>query len=60
MMCENCKKHVEKALAAVSGVADVAVSLENKNAVVTLSSDVSDSALADAVTEAGYTAVGIA
>ena len=59
MMCENCKKHVEKALASVSNVTNAVVSLENKNAVVTLSSNVADSELANAVTEAGYTAVRV-
>ena len=41
--------------AAVEGVDAVEVSLENKNAIVTMSKDVPAEALAAAVTEAGYT-----
>ena len=40
------------------GVAEVAVELQAKKATVTLVKEVSDKALADAVTEAGYTATG--
>ena len=55
MMCQMCVKHATKALAAVDGVEAVEVSLEKKNAVLTLSKDVPAEALAAAVTEAGYT-----
>ena len=55
MMCEHCRSHVEKALSAVDGVSAVEVSLEDKNAVVSLSKDVSNDVLTAAVTEAGYT-----
>ena len=58
MMCAHCQAHVQKALAAVDGVSAVDVSLENKEATVTLSGDVPDQVLMDAVTEAGYTPVG--
>lgn len=57
MMCAHCQMHVQKALAAVDGVTDAAVNLEEKTATVTLSKEVSDQALMDAVTEAGYTPV---
>ena len=60
MMCQMCVKHVNKALAAVDGVASVEVSLENKNAVVTLDKDVADAVLAAAVTDAGYTPGAVA
>ena len=46
-----------KALSAVEGVQKVEVSLEDKQAVVTLAKDVADQILMDAVTEAGYTPV---
>ena len=52
MMCPRCVGHVEKALAAVSGVTAVAVSLENGTATVTGGDP---AALIAAVTEAGYT-----
>lgn len=58
MMCAHCQAHVEKALKAVDGVTAAEVSLEAKNATVTLSKDVADQVLMDAVTEAGYTPTG--
>ena len=57
MMCAHCQAHVFKALSAVDGVQKVEVSLEDKQAVVTLAKDVADQLLMDAVTEAGYTPV---
>lgn len=54
MMCMHCVKHVKDALSAVGGISSVEVSLENKNAVVTLSSPVDDSILKSAVENAGY------
>ena len=59
MMCGNCKKHVEKALGAVGGVSAVEVNLEEKKAVVTLSAEVSDDVLKNAVVEEGYEVVAI-
>ncbi len=57
MMCAHCQMHVQKALAAVDGVQEASVDLEKKEATVSLSKEVSDQALMDAVTEAGYTPV---
>ena len=57
MMCAHCEAHVKKALAAGEGVAEVAVDLQSKKATVTLTKDVSDKSLMDAVAEAGYTPV---
>ena len=54
MMCPRCVAHVEKALSAVEGVSAVEVSLQDKQAVVTLAAEVADQVLLDAVTEAGY------
>ena len=59
MMCAHCVAHVEKALSAVEGVASAKADLEGKTATVTLSGEVSDQALKDAVTEAGYEVVGV-
>ena len=58
MMCSHCQAHVQKALAAIDGVSAVEVSLEDKQATVTLDKDVDDQVLMDAVTEAGYTPLG--
>ena len=55
MMCAHCQAHVQKALAAVNGVQEVTVNLEQKQAVVSMYAEVADQALMDAVTQAGYT-----
>lgn len=60
MMCNHCTAHVQKALEGISGVSKAEVELESKTATVTLTADVADKVLADAVTEAGYTPVSIA
>ena len=60
MMCTHCSGHVKDALLAVNGVASAEVSHESGKAVVTLSADVSDEALMQAVTGAGYQVVSIA
>lgn len=59
MMCQHCVEHVNKALSGVEGVEAVEVSLENKNAAVTLAADVSDDALVKAVVDAGYEVKGV-
>ena len=59
MMCAHCVAHVEKALSAVEGVTAAKADLEHKQAVVTLSAAVSDQALTDAVTQAGYEVVAV-
>ena len=58
MMCAHCQAHVEKALNALDGV-EAKVDLEAKTATVTLSKEVSDDVLKNAVTEAGYEVVSI-
>ena len=59
MACGHCSARVEAALKATDGVSAVTVSLEDKNAEVTLTKDVADEVLSRAVTEAGYTVTGI-
>ena len=54
MMCQNCVKHVTRALEGISGVSDVRVSLEDKKATVSVPESVGDDVLKAAVTEAGY------
>ncbi len=56
MMCPRCVAHVEKALGAIPGIT-VAVSLEAGTATVT--GEVENDVLTNAVTEAGYTVLGI-
>jgi heavy metal translocating P-type ATPase len=54
MMCAHCQAHVQEALQKVSGVTAAEVSLKDKNAVVTCNADVTDTALQNAVKDAGY------
>ena len=59
MMCGHCTGRVEKALSAIDGVDRVEMSLEDKSAVLSLSKEVDDKVLTDAVTEAGYEVVSV-
>ena len=59
MMCAHCTGRVEKALSAIDGVSAVEMSLEGKSATLTLSENVDDQVLTDAVTEAGYEVVSV-
>ena len=58
MMCPHCVRHATEALNKLEGVSAV-VSLENKNAVCTITGDVSDDALKAAIVNAGYEVTGI-
>lgn len=58
MMCSHCTGRVSQVLNAIDGVS-AEVSLEEKQAVLTLSKDVPDDVLTKAVTDAGYTVTGI-
>ena len=59
MMCGHCTGRVEKAVSAIDGVDKVEMSLEDKSAVLSLSKEVDDKVLTDAVTEAGYEVVSV-
>ncbi len=59
MMCAHCTGRVQKALEGIEGVESVSMSLEEKSASLTLSAPVSDEALKNAVTEAGYEVTAI-
>lgn len=55
MTCENCVKHVRKALKRVNGVKDVNVDLESATATVTYDTTKTDMpALHDALLQSGY------
>ena len=54
----HCVKHVTEALDGIDGV-KAEVSLENKNAKVSLTKDVSEDELKAAVEKAGYTVTAI-
>ena len=55
MMCAHCTAHVEEALQKTAGVSAVSVSLADKEAICTVTDAACVTALADAVTQAGYT-----
>ncbi|WP_303917473.1 heavy metal translocating P-type ATPase [Subdoligranulum variabile] len=59
MMCAHCEATVKKALEALDGVENAAVSHESGTAVVSLSKEVADAALKDAVEAKDYTVTGI-
>ena len=54
MMCNHCVMHVQTALAAIPGVAEVTVGLEEKNAKVKLNQNVADKVFKTAIEDAGY------
>ncbi len=54
MMCPHCERHAKNALEAVEGVTLAVASHKEGTAVVTLSVDVADSCLKQAVEGAGY------
>ena len=60
MSCGHCTSAVEKVLRKIDGVAEVTVSLEEKSAQITLTKDVPEEALRNAVTEEGFEVVSIA
>ena len=60
MMCNHCVMHVKKTLAAISGVAEVTVRLDEKKAKVKLNQDVADEVFKTAIEDAGYQLAEIA
>ena len=56
MTCDNCVRHVEKALRSITGVSSVTVDLNRHHATVEYDPTVATKqAMASAVSEAGYT-----
>ena len=60
MMCNHCVMHVQKTLAAIPGVAEVTVRLDEKNAKVKLNQNVADEVFKTAIEDAGYQLAEIA
>ena len=54
MMCPNCEAHVKKALEGLDGVNMAEVSHKTGSAVVTMSQEISDATLKQAVADQGY------
>ena len=59
MQCNHCKMTVEKVLGGIDGVTNVAVKLEEKKVVVTLSKEVENNKMEEAIKEAGFEVVSI-
>lgn len=59
MMCSHCEAHVKKALEALGGVTVAEVSHEKGTAIVSMTENVDNAAITAAVTDAGYTVLGI-
>ncbi|MEG2024195.1 MAG: heavy metal-associated domain-containing protein, partial [Gordonibacter sp.] len=59
MMCQHCVARVKKALESMEGVEEATVDLDAKTVTATLSHEVADEALRDAVVEAGYEVTGV-
>lgn len=59
MSCGHCSATVEKALRAVAGVREVSVDLAAKMATVQVDETVTNDTLSKAVTDGGYTVIGI-
>lgn len=60
MMCSHCTGRVQKALQEVTGVQEVAMSLEEKTATIIINAEVADEELKAVVTDAGYEVIDIA
>ena len=59
MMCPHCEAHVKKALEALGGITVAEVSHEKGTAIVSMTENVDNTAITAAVTDAGYTVLGI-
>ena len=59
MMCPHCEARVKKALEAIDGVANAVADHTKGTAVVTLTADVADEVLTQAVEAQDYTVLGV-
>ena len=59
MACNHCKMSVEKALNSIEGITNVEVSLENKNAKIECSEEISNDKIKEVIEEAGFTVIEI-
>ena len=57
MMCDHCRQHAEKALAALPGVISANVDLAKKTGTVTSENGIADELIRQAVADAGYSVV---
>lgn len=59
MMCEHCEARVKKTLEAIDGIESATADHSNDRAVITLSKDVSDDVIKNAIEAQDYTFIGI-
>ncbi|WP_461614650.1 heavy-metal-associated domain-containing protein [Clostridium sp. Marseille-QA1073] len=59
MKCENCAKHVKKAVTNVEGVTNVDINLSDKYVLLDTVADVSDEAIKNAINTEKYNVIGI-
>ena len=59
MSCGHCSTKVKKALRKLANIKDVKVDLEAKTATIQADEGIAEEALSRAVTESGYTVLGI-
>ena len=59
MNCGHCSASVTRALSEIKGVTDVAVSLEDKKAVIDSALEIPNETLIEAIEDAGYEVLGI-
>lgn len=59
MTCQNCVRHVKKALEELEGVKTVSVSLESKSAEIELAHEVDNEKIKAAVYDAGYDIISV-
>ena len=59
MQCDHCKNNVKNALENLEQVQTVSIDLKNKTATVSLSDNISDQLLKDAIDNAGYNVISI-
>lgn len=59
MMCSHCVAHVTEALSKIDGIINCDTSLEEKQAIITLSKEVSDEEIKNTIKASGYEVISI-
>lgn len=59
MSCGHCSARVKEILETIEGVSKVKVNLEEKNAILELTSEVSDNVIINKINEVGYEVIDI-
>ena len=59
MSCHHCSGRIQKALGELDGVKVESISVDEKNAVITLEKEIDEKLIRDTVDDAGYDIIGI-